>query len=608
MAEKSAGQIPTPSLSKESESISSSANSRELEEGRIFRRGDLINGKYRLEDKIARGGMGKVYLATQLPLGRKVALKVLMPSKNPNSFRQRFLLEASTCAQLTYRHIVTVHDYGETEDGDLFMAMEYLDGENLGTILKRTGALSVERTCRIASQICRALRAAHRAGVVHRDLKPSNIMILADPEEEEELDFVKVVDFGLAKLFEDEQREVEITKTGAVLGSPRYMAPEQIRCKPVDPKTDIYSLGVIMYRMLTGVPPFDGVSTADILSQHLRDQPPGFEQVAPTRELPAELEVIVRRCLEKDPALRYQQVDELLADLKAAYRLFNQMSLSGDSMIFAPGDAALERSNSGEIGRTLADDLSVPPPASPPPPALSASAELEPAASSGSRKGAMMLVAALLVGALVLFFAWPRAPKEVALTTRPASVMVYSPSGTPLGKSPLKVKLSEDGLARVRVKQGEKLSQVFTVTPNNGEAVVVLAEVTPEPPKTIEVAPTKPPETRVEEVVKNPPKEPPQVDPEEAAQRRARAVAAARRRAARRRAQEARKRAETARVEPQVPEEAKAPEPEAPKKPKIMLLEDKRPQVGILEETSKPKIGILDADKTEKKPKVGTLD
>ncbi len=309
-----------------------------------FRVGHVLSGKYRLEQMIAKGGMGCVYLATQIPLGRKVAIKILIPQGYDKEFRRRFLLEASTCARLTHRHIVTVHDYGETEDGDLFTAMEYLDGEPLSRVISREVRIRPERACRIAIQTCRALRAAHRAGVVHRDLKPSNVMLLQD-EDDDGNEFVKVLDFGLVKIFENQpsnnsltEDDLELTRAGTMLGSPRYMAPEQIRCQTIDPRTDVYSLGIILYHMLAGRPPFVGANSVEILNQHLKDQAPPLWKVAPEADCPPELEVIVNRCMSKAPAERYQSMDDLLTELKAAYRLISEAPLATDSMVKSLGD------------------------------------------------------------------------------------------------------------------------------------------------------------------------------------------------------------------------------------------------------------------------------
>ncbi|MCA9552210.1 MAG: serine/threonine protein kinase, partial [Myxococcales bacterium] len=296
--------------------------------------GQMLADRYRLERLIAKGGMGRVYLATQLPLERRVAIKLLVAKAYDEEFRQRFFLEASTCARLVHRHIVTVHDYGEAENGELFMAMEYLDGEPLSKVISHEIRIPSERACQIALQICRALRTAHKAGVVHRDLKPGNIMLLGD-EDHEQGDFIKVLDFGLVKAFQkgEESPNADLTRSGTWLGSPRYMAPEQIRCKDVDPRTDIYSLGVILFHMIAGRPPFVGGNSVEILEQHLRDPVPSIRDTVGQIVYAPELEIIIRKCMEKDPGARYQSMDELIPQLKAAFRLSTGVSIHTESSL-----------------------------------------------------------------------------------------------------------------------------------------------------------------------------------------------------------------------------------------------------------------------------------
>lgn len=302
---------PVPSTSKNPSS--------KRRDSRQFRYHEVLGEKYQLERSIARGGMGHVFLATQLPLGREVAVKVLVVHPENEDFRSRFLLEASTCARLSHPNIVTIHDYGQTKRGDVFMAMEYLQGLPLSKVMHKEKRLSPIRACNIVAQTARALRAAHKNGVVHRDLKPSNIMLLQDTDDHLSQDFIKVVDFGLAKLFEvpKDADALQLTRAGMLLGSPRYMSPEQIRNKGVDPRTDIYSLGVIFFIMLTGKPPFDADNMTDILTQHLRDPAPDPNEVAPDADIPEPLTAIVLRCLEKNPEKRYQNTEALLSDLSA---------------------------------------------------------------------------------------------------------------------------------------------------------------------------------------------------------------------------------------------------------------------------------------------------
>ena len=332
------GGVPAEAAAESGDlaNVTTSRSAAPREHRRRFHYHEILGGKYRLEKSLARGGMGLVFLATQLPLGREVAVKVLIPRPGDNAFRRRFLLEASTCAKLSHPNIVTIHDYGQTPRGDVFMAMEYLRGQSLSRTLTREKRLSADRASRIILQVARALRVAHRAGVVHRDLKPSNVMLLPDTDDGSTYDFVKVVDFGLAKLYEAPEfaENARLTRAGMMLGSPRYMAPEQIRNQDVDPRTDIYSLGVIFFAMLTGRLPFDGDNSTEILSQHLRDPAPSMNSVAGDLEISMELESIVARCLAKHPNGRYQTIDDFLADLKVAMRQMTDNS-SGD---FLPAD------------------------------------------------------------------------------------------------------------------------------------------------------------------------------------------------------------------------------------------------------------------------------
>jgi|GEM_PF-1524847 len=346
------------------------------------RLGQLLAGRYRLERVIAKGGMGRVYLATQMPLERQVAIKLLIAKGFDEEFRKRFFLEASTCARLVHRHIVTVHDYGEAENGELFMAMEYLDGEPLSKVISREIRLDSDRACQIALQICRALRTAHKSGIVHRDLKPGNVMLLRD-DEQESADFVKVLDFGLVKTFGDNEPALEpsadLTRSGTWLGSPRYMSPEQIRCQTVDPRTDIYSLGIIIFHMVAGRPPFVGANSVEILEQHLRDPVPNIRDLVGEIHYAPELEEIISKCLAKDPAERYQSMDAVIADLKAVYRISTGVSIHTESSLPTFHELGAEAdSDSGAANippRPRAETLSTRPP---PAPALGPAPDLGP--------------------------------------------------------------------------------------------------------------------------------------------------------------------------------------------------------------------------------------
>jgi serine/threonine-protein kinase len=278
--------------------------------------GTWINGRFHLVASIARGGMGSVYLAEQAPLGRVCAVKILHPhcAGDPRgAFEKRFWLEASVTSALNHPNIVTVFECGSTASDLRYMAMEYLVGRTLGRAIRETGRLHEPRVVHVASQICRALHSAHAAGVVHRDLKPNNVFLV---ERENELEVAKVLDFGLVRDLTADPRE-RLTEGNLVLGSPRYMAPEQIRGEAVDARTDVYALGIVMYEMIAGTVPFDGPNCGRILEAHLKHEVPrlprGDGRAAPTRRL----EAIVRRCLEKEPAQRFSSMADVLTALEA---------------------------------------------------------------------------------------------------------------------------------------------------------------------------------------------------------------------------------------------------------------------------------------------------
>src|SRR5580698_3299241 len=266
--------------------------------------GRLINDRFKITALIARGGMGKVYRAEQAPLGRVCAIKVLNPSyagEHDPEFHKRFFLEASIASKLTHPNTVTIFDYGRTEDDIYYMAMEYLEGHTLHRAIREAGHFPEERAAHIARQICRALREAHSLGVIHRDLKPANIFLV---EHGDEADFVKVLDFGLVKNVGQGPGE-ELTRVGVFVGSPKYMAPEQIRGDKVDARTDIYALGTILYEMLAGKVPFARESTVHIMVAQVNEPPPPIRTMNPNAQVSPALEEAIMRCLAKDPEQRF---------------------------------------------------------------------------------------------------------------------------------------------------------------------------------------------------------------------------------------------------------------------------------------------------------------
>ena len=267
--------------------------------------GEDFGPRYHVESLLGMGGMGRVYRAHDKELDRTVALKILRQdvAEHPLAL-QRFKQELQLASRITHPNILRIHDLGECR-GLKFISMQYVEGGDLLQILRKEGALPVSRAVPIMAQLCEALQAAQSANVVHRDLKPQNILV-------GENDHVFISDFGLAKSIEPSL--TGMTRDGAILGTPKYMSPEQIQGKPVDHRTDIYSLGLISYEILTGALPFDGDSTYQLMYQRVHELPRRPELLNP--DIPPYLSDIVLRCLERDPALRYQSAAEILADLR----------------------------------------------------------------------------------------------------------------------------------------------------------------------------------------------------------------------------------------------------------------------------------------------------
>jgi eukaryotic-like serine/threonine-protein kinase len=279
---------------------------------------DLLH--YRLVSKIGGGGMGEVYLAEDTRLGRKVAIKFLTDefSHVPDKL-QRFVQEAKAASALNHPNILTVYEIGEA-DGKNYIATELIEGQTLREHISPDTSMPVETVLRLAVQIAEALDAAHRAGIIHRDIKPENVMVRSDG-------YVKVLDFGLAKLAEPDADDVGSEETtralvhttpGLVMGTVSYMSPEQARGRNVDKRTDIFSLGVVMYEMLAGRQPFIGDTASHVIVAILEKQPPAFTSAG--LEVPVDLEKIVLCALEKDPARRYQNVSEMAAELGQLYK------------------------------------------------------------------------------------------------------------------------------------------------------------------------------------------------------------------------------------------------------------------------------------------------
>ena len=362
---------------------------------------------------IARGGMGRIYRAEQLPIGRSVALKVLSPryEEVEPAFEKRFLQEAATCGRLRHPNTVVLYDYGRIEEAGvstLFMAMELIEGPTLRRVLREEGALDEVRAVEICRGIGRSLREAHKLQIVHRDLKPSNVMLVPS----EEGDLVKVVDFGVAKLMHSDSES--LTMSDNIVGSPRYMAPEQIRNQAVDGRADIYSLGILLFEMLAGRAPFEGERAMDTLMLHLSAEFPTIKALS-GRAVDPDLEQIVRRATGRYPQERFADIDEMLRALGRWARRHGDPNPAEDGRTVGP---APPRRSRAELDITMPSGVSPIPPATPQP--------------RGQPRAAVALAAlavVLLLAAIWRFTNAPvPAPAPVAEATPPTAPVLLEPA------------------------------------------------------------------------------------------------------------------------------------------------------------------------------------
>ena len=292
-----------------------------------------LGGKYRIVRKLGEGGMGAVYEAEQL-LGtsrRRVAIKTLHPhlSRDAN-IEARFRREVGTIAELEHPNTIQVYDFGTTESGILYIVMEFLQGKSLADVLLAQGKMTPDRVQHVLFQICGSLEEAHGRNIVHRDLKPDNIVLI---ERAGQKDFVKVLDFGIAKRAKEEDKnEQRLTKQGMVLGTPPYMSPEQFTGRPIDARSDIYSLGVMTYEMLTGRLPFSAETAWEWATQHMTQAPIAIESLPEGTRVPAAMRSAVARALAKSPEDRFQTVRSLS-------EAFSAKTVSEDALTPAPAEA-----------------------------------------------------------------------------------------------------------------------------------------------------------------------------------------------------------------------------------------------------------------------------
>ncbi len=303
--------------------------------------GSIVDGKFRITKKLGEGGMGAVYLGEHVKMGRMSAIKVMSKSmaNDPDAIA-RFNREASNASRIAHNNVCGIYDFGETDDGIIYLAMEFIEGEVLTDLIEREGALAPKRAPNLLKQTADALEAAHELGIVHRDLKPDNIMIARSRDG---TDLVKVVDFGIAKAVGGDDEGQHVTKTGLVVGTPEYMSPEQLSGDKVDGRSDIYSLALVFFRMLTGTLPFQADTAQEIMIKRLTDEPMKLAEALPSGAFPAGLQQTMDKALQRMPGNRYQHAAQFGSDAVRA---------AGDMADVAPSvdtDGATQLLDSSEI-------------------------------------------------------------------------------------------------------------------------------------------------------------------------------------------------------------------------------------------------------------------
>lgn len=399
--------------------------------------GQTLAGKYRVEKLIKTGGMGAVYRGKHVLMDKTVAIKVLRPSLAvDNVVVARFSREAKAASRISHPHAVNVTDFGEAENGVVFLIMEYLDGRTLKEIIQAEGAFSLDRTVEIVRQVTGALEAAHGQGVVHRDLKSDNIMLVRHNGEE----WAKVLDFGIAKIQQTEgSRDVEITQANLVVGTPQYMSPEQCsQTGPLDPRSDLYSLGIIIYEMLAGRVPFTGESPTVIMMKQVQDPPPSV--LSARADLPASVDEVIKRALAKQPLDRFQSAGDLYAALaKAAAEEGEAAPAVPAKVLDTVANAPVNPTITHPIATDDADEVTLVHPRHESPAYQRQHPEPIPARFSPWRIMVPAAIALVAVFAVVFFLTRNPAPTDQTpgqplLTADPNSQPVQ-PSGTPTGQS-----------------------------------------------------------------------------------------------------------------------------------------------------------------------------
>ncbi len=386
----------------------------------------LFDGRYRIQRKLGAGGMADVYLAEDQELGRRVAIKILNGRHaNDDQFIERFRREAKNAAALNHPNIVSIYDRGEAEE-TYYIAMEFLDGRTLKELIVGRGAAPVNVAIEYARQILSALRFAHRHGIVHRDIKPHNVMVDGEGR-------VKVTDFGIARAGTS-----QMTEAGSIVGTAQYLSPEQARGGEVDPRSDLYSLGIVLYELLTGKTPFDGETPVEIAMKHLSTAPKPPSTLRP--DVPPELDMVVMRALAKNPDDRYQSADEMEGDLDRVARGARVSATTVDTatqVLRRPATAAA-------AAATAATMIAPPPSAAAVPPAVVDEEEFDEQGEDRPLWPWLVAIGFVIAAIVAAFFVWHE------LSNSTPQVAVNSYAGLP--KAQAEQQITKAGLKPVPKK------------------------------------------------------------------------------------------------------------------------------------------------------------
>ncbi|MEZ4403731.1 MAG: serine/threonine-protein kinase [Kofleriaceae bacterium] len=449
--------------------------------------GAVLGGRYQLIRRIGKGGMGVVYEADHLGLGKRVAVKLLLDKYTDDpEVIARFQREARTASSIGDRHIVEVFDAGVTDDGRSYLVMELLIGASLADIAQATGPMPASRAIPIIRQVLRGLGAAHAKGIVHRDMKPENVFLLQDPDP----DFVKIMDFGISKFITDRESKVRLTATGAVIGTPVYMAPEQaMGTGEIDARVDLYAVGVMLYELLAGRPPFEAPTYIALVSQHLSMPPPPLQLARP--DLPTSLVVAVHRALEKDPAARFSSAAVMAAALPSEAELtsFDGVpTLSGADRVLDAGQTTPGNPR-GRAARAAATpgNAAAPTTSKRPGPAPMTTTRLRRwpwqagLVAAAAAIGATVVVVALRPGQRPVPAAAPAAPvASLEVVTDPAGAAVEI-DGVPRGTTPVVVAGLAVGIHEVKLTRDGYAPMVLRKAVRDGRDETLSAALSPAP-------------------------------------------------------------------------------------------------------------------------------